>query len=189
MTMEPTGGILSGPEIAEQVRGGRILIDPFEPKHINPASIDLTLGRQVKYYALTSRYNDYLDPKKDNEVIEVEFPDEGHVIRPGQLYLMHTAERICTEWFVPVVDGKSSIGRLGVQIHITAGYGDPGFDGQYTLEVICVHPVKLYPGMRIAQMRFHTMVGKLLHYKRAGNYTEESAKGAVASMSYKQFED
>ena len=189
--MEIWGGILSGPEIAKQVEDGGIVVDPFERKHINPASIDLTLGRQVKFYdqyVHEGAHSAYLDSKKENPYSEVEFPDEGHILRPGQLYLMHTVERVHTVKFVPVIDGKSSIGRLGVQIHITAGYGDPGFDGQYTLEVVCVQPVKLYPGMKIAQMRFHTLVGKSLSYKKTGHYKgKKGAQGAVTSMSYKQF--
>lgn len=81
-------------------------------------------------------------------------------LEPRKLYLLHTAERVSTKAFVPVLDGKSSIGRLGICIHLTAGYGDPGFDGQYTLEVTCVIPVRIYAGMRFCQMRFHTMVGE-----------------------------
>ena len=88
---------------------------------------------------------------------------------------------------VPVLDGKSSLARLFVSVHATAGYGDAGFDGQYTLEVTVTHPIVVFAGMRIAQIRFHTMhgeVGKLY----SGNYTGETSKGAVASRAYKQFE-
>jgi dCTP deaminase len=175
--------ILSGPEIIVQRAHGRILIDPFNVDQINPASYDLRLGKKVLWYR-----NRLLDSASRNEVEEVEFPDSGHIIHSGRLYLMHTVERIYTERFVPVLDGKSSVGRLGVQIHITAGYGDPGFDGQYTLEVICVHPVKLYPNMRIAQMRFHQMEGRQLSYKDSGHYKGEAAMGPVPSLSWKQFE-
>lgn len=95
---------------------------------------------------------------------------------------------------MPVLDGKSSIGRLGVQVHVTAGYGDPGFDGQYTLEVTSVYPVRVYPGMRFCQMRFHTrdlgdqtvLKGPLLY---AGSYEGETSRGPVPSMIWRQFEE
>jgi dCTP deaminase len=83
-----------------------------------------------------------------------------------------------------VLDGKSSLGRLGVSVHATAGFGDPGFDGQWTLEVTCVLPVRLYAGMRVAQVRFHAVQGEVQQY--AGNYVEH-ATGPVASRSWRQF--
>ena len=89
--------------------------------------------------------------------------------------------------YIGVVDGKSSLGRLFVQVHCTAGYVDCGFRGNVTLEVTVTHPIVVFAGMRIAQIRFHTMhgeVGKLY----SGNYTGETSKGAVASRAYKQFE-
>lgn len=114
--------------------------------------------------------------------------DQGWILKPGIGYLMHTRERIWTEKFVPIVDGKSSIGRLFIQIHATAGYGDPGFDGQYTLEVIVQHPVRVYPGMRIGQIRFHTVEGEVEKtYKVTGNYKDEAAEGAVGSKAWRQF--
>jgi len=89
---------------------------------------------------------------------------------------------------VPVIDGKSSIGRLFIAMHITAGYGDTGFNGQYTLEVTAVHPVIVYPGMRFCQMRFHTTVGEVLDYANCdSHYTGANAMGPVASQAYKQF--
>lgn len=114
--------------------------------------------------------------------------DRGWVIHPGILYLMHTVEQVCTTKYVPVLDGKSSIGRLGIQVHITAGFGDPGYDGQYTLEVTTMHPIRIYPNMRFCQMRFHEMVGKFQDYQKGGHYVRGAAKGAVASAAYTQFE-
>jgi len=111
----------------------------------------------------------------------------GWVLKPGILYLMHTLERVRTERFVPVLDGKSSIGRLGITIHLTAGFGDPGFDGQYTLEVTAVHPVRVYPGMRFCQMRFHHLDGPLLSYQKTGHYQHDQAQGPVASLAHQQF--
>lgn len=130
-----------------------------------------------------------LDVRKEPETVSFKIdPNQGWILKPGIGYLMHTRERIWTEKYVPIVDGKSSIGRLFVQIHATAGYGDPGFDGQYTLEVIVQHPIRVYPGMRIGQIRFHTLEGELSKtYKATGNYKGEHAKGAVGSQAWRQF--
>lgn len=88
-----------------------------------------------------------------------------------------------------ILTHNSSIGRLGICVHLTAGFGDPGFDGQYTLEVTCVHPVKVYVGMRFCQIRFHEIVGEIEDYSKKGHYTGSAAVGAVPSMSWKQFQE
>jgi len=129
-----------------------------------------------------------LDSKKKLNVWEFEIePEKGWLLKPGIGYLMHTVERISTMNFVPVLDGKSSIGRLFLTVHVTAGYGDTGFDGQYTLEVVAQYPTIVYPGMRFSQMRFHTLVGDVTDYRTRGNYTGEASMGPVPSMAYRQF--
>lgn len=178
--------ILSGDAIWKSVKNGRIVIDPFDPKYLNPASIDLTLGDKVGVYVPKDRV---LDSKIENPY-DVRTGMRDMTLTPGNLYLMHTAERVGSQSLVPELDGKSSIGRLGVCVHLTAGLGDPGFFGQYTLEVTVVRPVVLYAGMRIAQMRFHTMEfydpqAKTRQY--AGNYVGPTAEGPVPSKSWKQF--
>lgn len=138
---------------------------------------------------------DILDCKKPLETLDFEIdPEVGWVLKPGIGYLMHTVERIKTLKYNPILDGKSSIGRLFLQIHATAGYGDPGFDGQYTLEVIVQHPIRVYPGMRICQIRFQTLftddpevIGPLRTYDQIGKYTHDQARGAVASQAWRQF--
>lgn len=201
MNVQP-GGILTGDEINAMESIGAIEIKPFNKRCLNPVSVDLRLGGKVAVYQIgayshhglvqTFLENDgVLDVKKDNAVERFNIPDEGLVLKPGTLYLMHTLERVSTKRFVPVLDGKSSIGRLGIKVHETAGYGDPGFDGQYTLEVTCVHPVRVYAGMRFCQMRFHTMVGAVELYgikPYKSNYTGMLAEGPVPSRSFKQFE-
>lgn len=180
--------ILTGPEIRKRFDAGDITIDPFDEKQLNPASYDLRLGDHYAVYVFSTREdgeNDVLDAKKDNLVEDLLMPPDGLLLRPGQLYLMHTVELVLSESCVPIVDGKSSIGRLGVSVHQTAGFGDPGFDGQYTLEVTCVHPVRLYAGMRICQIRFHATLGEVVLYR--GNYTGSKSRGPVPSMSWKQF--
>lgn len=202
-------GILTGEEIKREVAAGNISVTPYEEKNVQPASIDLRLGTGIKIYAdmvngwwkedqplvpgslvMPSPSFKFLDPKKKQHVHEIEMDDRGFILKPGILYLMHTHERIHTNKYVSVLDGKSSIGRLGVVVHLTAGYGDPGFDGQYTLEVTCIHPVILYPRMKIAQMRFHAMQGEVnTSYASKGHYVGDRALGAIPSMAHKQFED
>lgn len=183
--------ILSGKYIHSEVEMGNIEITPFAPHHLNPASYDLTLGEDFATYnewvsrgEVTKTVHDVKIPHKGVTFFRI--LGDGVVLLPGVGYLMHTRERVRTDKYVPVIDGKSSIGRLFVQVHVTAGYGDPGFDGQYTLEVVVTHPIRLYAGMRIAQVRFHTIVGDVEEY--AGNYTGEAAMGPVPSKAWKQFQ-
>lgn len=191
--------ILSGPEIQRQAELGYITIEPgIDPKKVNPASLDLTLGRYGAVYADVVENRDPTDPSghslfpkdgildaaKDNPTLSFELPNTGFVLKPGIGYLLHTREVVCAKRCVPIIDGKSSVGRLFTKVHETAGYGDPGFKGQYTLEVTVVHKVRIYPGMRISQIRFHTLVGELLSYD--GNYVGKNAQGPVASKAWKQ---
>lgn len=168
-------GILSGPEIRRRVEAGSIRIDPFDPAMLNGASIDLTLGGVVFTYTDGIHALDPDDPPGGHR--EEHPPGAKILIAPGRLYLMHTAERVWARDLVPVLDGKSSRGRVGISVHQTAGYGDPGFDGQYTLEVTSMLRVQLTVGMRIAQMRFHTLVGEVVPY--AGKYVGDWAMGAI----------
>ncbi len=199
--------ILTGPEIISAVHRGDIEVDPFEPRNVNPASIDLRLGGRMAVYrkwvycpqaeersvARGHMYanNDYfIDTKRkeDFEVLTFDIPSKGVILRPNILYLMHTEEHVHARNLVPVLDGKSSIGRLGVVVHLTAGFGDPGFDGQYTLEVTATHPVRVYAGMKFCQMRFHVTSGTAMNYQSVGHYVGDAAKGPVASKVYTQFE-
>lgn len=195
-------GILTGPEIRRQIAEGRITIDPFDERHVNPGSVDLTLGDQVTMYDGTFHQKRWARSVDDGSLYRPEhnskliwdtrcaWPtttmtmdrDVGWTLRPELSYLLHTAERIHTNDFIPIIDGKSSVGRAFIMVHYTAGYGDPGFDGQYTLEVSSRFPVRIYPGMRICQIRFHTMVGEPMLYQ--GNYSAGGSRGAVASRLY-----
>lgn len=204
-------GILTGSAIESAVKSGDIRIEPFDAARVNPASYDLTLGPKVAVYRdvvipdfpapnhnfvpgcnVSPRgshcYNAYIDAARKNEVAEYDMDERGFLLKPGIGYLMHTAERIFTERYVPIIDGKSSIGRLFAYCHVTAGYGDPGFDGQYTLEVVVVHPLRVYPGMRFCQMRFHTYVGEARSYQQTGSYKGALAEGPIPSQSYRMFE-
>lgn len=185
--------ILSGPEIRKRVEAGEIRIDPFDPELVNPASYDLRLGHQVCVYQFQKNcyhlYNPLLDSRVENPSEIYEISNEGIAIHPRRIYLLHSVEVICAPDLVAVVDGKSSLGRLGLVVHATAGYVDPGFQGQVTFEVAVLGPsVRIYPGMRIAQVRFQTIEGEVESYQWRGNYTGVAARGPVPSRSWKQFE-
>ena len=199
-------GILSGKAIEECVKQGLIQISPFNKSQLNPASYDLTLGEGVRVYEDVSYiskkdpiglggteihpvgnlHTGYLDSKKSNSTVSFKIGPKGWLLRPGIGYLMHTVESVKTDHFVPVIDGKSSMGRLFTLVHYTAGYVDPGFSGQYTLEVSVLHPTVVYAGQRVGQLRFHTISGEVDLYK--GHYSGSTAVGAVASHAYEQFD-
>ena len=100
-----------------------------------------------------------LDPRKENETIDITIPEEGYVLLPGTLYLGETVEYTETYGFVPKIDGRSTTGRLGMVIHLTAGFGDNGFKGKWTLEITVTHPVIVYPNMEVGQLYFEEIQG------------------------------
>jgi dCTP deaminase len=101
-----------------------------------------------------------MDTKKEPEITNIEIPPEGLVLYPGILYLGHTVERTKCHGLVPVLEGRSSVARCGIQVHMTAGFGDNGFDGQWTLEIQVAFPVRIYAGCQIAQISFHPITGR-----------------------------
>jgi dCTP deaminase len=143
--------ILTGSAIRQSVENGDILIDPFDPAQINPNSYDLRLASHVTQYTA-----EILDAAIENPTISYEIPPGGLVLQPHQLYLMATKERTSTSKYVPGVEGRSSTGRLGLSVHVTAGFGDIGFDGTWTLEVTVIKPLRIYANMRICQIFFET---------------------------------
>jgi dCTP deaminase len=182
--------ILSGHAIKNAIAEGDIEIDPFVDEHVNPASVDLTLGTMVRMYDNYRDGVDCLDCRRQETLVsncQIDIGYDGFVLWPGRLYLMHTAERVLAKRHVPILDGKSSIGRLGVCVHLTAGFGDTGFNGQYTLEVTTVYPVRVYAGMRFAQIRFHTIEGEAIDYQEKGHYVGSASMGPVPSQVWKQF--
>lgn len=180
--------ILTGSAIAEAFEQDHIRILPWSPEQLGPNSYDVRLGPEVWTYD-RDRIDTVLDSKKRNRGRYHQIGEAGFIVRPGQLYLMHTIERIWSDRYVPQIDGKSSIGRLGIAVHVTAGRGDTGFDGQYTLEVFSVaHSVRLYAGMRIGQVFFHAVQGEPQDYSVNGNYVGETSRGPVPSRSWRQFE-
>ena len=169
--------ILSGLEIAKKVAEEKeIFISDFNPKNLGPNSYDLRLDNKLLVYEDST-----LDMRSQNYTKEIIIPDEGYIITPGKLYLGQTIEYTKTKGYVPMLEGRSSIGRLGISIHITAGFGDVGFEGYWTLEIYCLHPIRIYAKERICQIYYHKIEGDYLPYK--GKY--QANKGIQASMKYK----
>jgi len=172
--------ILSGKEIKKQVKEGSIAIDPFTDDQINPNSYNLRLHPDLLVYD-----NDILDMREKNSASPLAIPENGLLLEPHKLYLGRTVERTSTDKYVPMLEGRSSVGRLGLFIHITAGFGDIGFDGFWTLEIFCVQPIRIYSGLEICQIFYHTIDGDFDLY-RSKKY--QSNKGVQPSMLYKDFE-
>lgn len=141
--------ILSDVNILQNLKNGQIEIEPFDPKCLGPNSYDLHLGETLLVYT-----EDILDCKRDNPFRRFNIPEEGFTLIPGELYLGSTIERTRMRQHAPTIEGKSSIGRLGISIHITAGFGDIGFNGHWTLEITAQKPVTIYSKMPIAQISF-----------------------------------
>ncbi len=150
--------ILSGHEIRKQL-GTNITIDPFNESNLNPNSYNLTLHDELMTYEEI-----VLDMRKANRVRRLVIPPQGLVLNPNQLYLGRTAERTAAHNLVPMIEGRSSIGRLGLFVHVTAGFGDVGFCGYWTLEMFAVQPVRIYPGVAICQIIYHQIAGDITEY-------------------------
>ncbi|KKQ91375.1 MAG: Nucleotide-phosphate interconversion protein [Candidatus Woesebacteria bacterium GW2011_GWB1_39_10] len=170
--------ILTGPKIQEEVNKGIITINPFNSDQLNPNSYDFRLGDTLKIYV-----NKTLDTRQPNETKTITISKEGFILRPDTLYLGHTQEIFGSDFYVPIVRGKSSTGRVGLFIHITADLIDIGYHGQYTLMLHSVQPVKVYPGMKIGQVTFWKTFGDIVLYK--GKY--QGSQGPSESQVYKDF--
>ena len=148
-------GILTCSEIKKEIKKGNIEIKPFNEKNLNPNGYNITLADEIVVYK-----NAVLDAKKVNETETLKIPEEGMVLYPGVLYLARTVEYTNTKNHVPMLEGRSSTGRLGINIHICAGAGDVGFAGTWTLEISVIHPVRIYAGMQVGQIMYHEISGK-----------------------------
>ena len=157
--------ILSGKEILKK-QGKDIIIIPFNKKQINPNSYNLKLHDKLLVYK-----NKKLTIKKPNETKTLIIPKSGFHLEPGILYLGRTLEYTETFNFVPMLEGRSSIGRLGIFIHITAGFGDVGFKGYWTLEITCIHPIIIYP-FCVTHLIWNNPIHQKFQYKFTGNKLE-----------------
>ena len=170
--------ILTGPEIQKRLDKD-ITITPYDPKLLNPNSYNLRLSPDLMVYKEFP-----LDMKKDNTDEKIQIPEEGLLLEPGKLYLGRTLEFTETKNLVPMLEGRSSIGRLGLYVHVTAGFGDVGFAGYWTLEMHCVHPIRVYAGVQICQVFYHTVEGDIVEYK-SGKY--QANKGVQSSRLWMDF--
>lgn len=149
--------VLSDKQILECVKNGEIIIEPFDREKLGSNSYDVSLSKHLAVYE-----DAVLDAKKHNKVNHFEIPKDGFVLKPGELYLGSTIEYTESHKHLPILDGKSSVGRLGIDIHATAGIGDVGFCGYWTLEISVSKPVRVYEGMPIGQIIYHSVEGEVL---------------------------
>lgn len=187
------GKMITGSEILKRVNEGTIQITDFDIKRLNPNSYNLRIGDKIGYYPMNEyceyAYSDferkhpiyYLDTMRKNTMKYVPIPEDGLVITPGLLYLANTMETVTCGDLIPSLSGRSSMARLGVEIHRTAGFGDIGASMKWTLEITVIHPVKIYPGQELCQIYFEIPQGDT-DIKYIGKY--QYADGIVPSKSY-----
>jgi len=187
--------ILSDASIREEIAAGRIVIEPFDESCVQPSSVDLHVDSQFRVFA-NSRYP-YIDVRREmpdlTELVEVG-PDEPFILHPGEFVLGSTTERVALpDDLVARLEGKSSLGRLGLLIHSTAGYVDPGWNGSLTLELSNVAnlPITIYPGMKIGQISFFRLSGPAARpYGSTGTRSKyQGQRGPTASRFFEEFAD
>ena len=167
--------ILSGKEIKRQLGKG-LSITPFSDVQLNPNSYNLKLHNKLIAYTHCP-----ISLRAKQETKELLIPDSGITLYPGKLYLGRTVEYTETTAYVPMLEGRSSIGRAGISIHVTAGFGDIGFKGFWTLEIYCIEPVILIPFIEICQIYYHTILGDYTPYT-SGKY--QGNTGIQPSLLY-----
>ncbi|MDA0713340.1 MAG: dCTP deaminase [bacterium] len=176
--------ILTDEKILAAIKSGEIVIEPFSPNALGTNSYDVHLGKTL------ACYDDHvLDAKKHNRITQFTIPDSGYVLDPDKLYLGVTEEYTETHKHVPFLEGKSSVGRLGIDIHATAGKGDVGFCNYWTLEISVKQPVRVYAGMPIGQLIYFTVDGNVLtayNQKTSAKYNGK-ANTPTESMMWKNF--
>ena len=173
---------LSDQEIKKSIEDGNIVIEPYRPDCLGTNSYDVHLSKWLAVYE-----NHELDARMHNKIRYIEIGPEGFVLIPGTLYLGVTEEYTETHHAVPFLEGKSSVGRLGIDIHATAGKGDVGFCNTWTLEISCVQPVRVYAGMPVGQLIYFKVDGDIINYynkKSNAKYNQRTDK-PVESMMWK----
>jgi dCTP deaminase len=183
--------ILSDRDIRKQIDSGRLVIEPFDPNMIQPSSVDLRVDATFRIFANTRYpYIDVRRPMDDlTEVVEVK-NGEAFILHPGEFVLGSTLERVTLpDDLVARIEGKSSLGRLGLLIHSTAGFVDAGWSGHLTLELSNVAnlPITIYPGMKIGQLCLFEMTSPAERpYGDRGKY--QGQRGPTPSRFYEDFE-
>ncbi|MEP6617489.1 MAG: dCTP deaminase [Ginsengibacter sp.] len=174
--------ILSDTRILEEIGKKTIIIEPYDRQYLGSNSYDVHLGKFLATYT-----DKVLDAKTHNQIRHFEIPGEGFILHPGELYLGVTQEYTETHSHVPFLEGKSSTGRLGIDIHATAGKGDVGFCGNWTLEISCKIPVRVYSGMPIGQLIYFPVDGEVAvkyNDKKDAKYSGQPNR-PVESMMWK----
>jgi dCTP deaminase len=168
--------VLTGTAIKEAIRDGRIRIDPFDESLINPNSVDVRLGPKLLYKSINSAESYFVNPwMGELSWSEWDLSDKPFVVDRTLVVLGSTVERTYTPFHVPMIEGKSSLGRQFVSPHFTAGFGDVGFNGEWCLEIHSLLPFTMTAGMRIGQIVFHTIEGDTsINYGNTGRYNGQS---------------
>jgi dCTP deaminase len=184
--------ILSDQQILKHLDSGCIKIEPFRRECLGSNSYDVHLGNTLGVYvddreeifALGVERPKVLDAKEPPHLAFYHIPETGFVLSPGILYLGVTEEYTETHGCVPWLDGKSSVGRLGIRIHATAGRGDAGFMNHWTLEIDCVQPVRIYKGMPIGQLTYFTTgpIDTPYNNKAFAKYNQRSPLPVASAM-------
>ncbi|MET8698488.1 dCTP deaminase [Kitasatospora sp. NPDC058032] len=185
--------LLSDKDIRAEIDNGRVVIDPFDPTMVQPSSIDVRLDRFFRVFE-NHRYP-HIDPSEEQpdltRLVEPE-GDEAFILHPGEFVLASTYEVITLpEDVASRLEGKSSLGRLGLLTHSTAGFIDPGFSGHVTLELsnVATLPIKLYPGMKIGQLCLFRLSSPSEHPYGSERYGSryQGQRGPTPSRSYLNF--
>ena len=209
--------ILSDKTIKKEIANGKYnLYLRFDEKYLNPVSVDLTLAPEFKTYTKETKickwnelpewviynklfneyvpgqykYEDCLDVKVKAETQTLSIPKEGFVLMPGEVYLYAVNEKIGVKGNIRAkVEGKSSLGRLGLFIHVTAGFIDPGFEGSLVLELVATRPIKIYPDMKICQIEFARVEGEIEEsYDQKAGSKYHGQISVQESLMHKNFE-
>lgn len=183
--------ILSDRDILNRIKGGDLKIEPFYSRAVQPSTVDLRLDDKIRVF--DNWEVEMVDVKKKDDpsrVVKVE--KSGFVVHPGEFLLGATQEKITLpDNLAAKLEGRSSIGRLGLIIHATAGYVDPGFSGWLTFEISNISrlPIKIYPGMKIAQLCFFQMSSPVRHLygSKQTNNKYQGQKGPTSSRVYLDF--
>lgn len=174
--------MLTKNEIIAQHDAGNIIITPWDPASLGPNSYDVRLAPELMIYKEI-----ILDSRRENRVERYIIPEEGLVLSPGVLYLGKTVEYTESHGLIPMYEGRSSVGRLGIFSHVTAGFGDIGFKGNWTLEISVIQHVRIYPYMRIGQLYWHQPEGEIRDNIYQGKY--QDSRNIVASRMWRDREN
>jgi dCTP deaminase len=178
-----SSGLLGDRAILWAMAAGELAVEPFDPARLGPNSLDVTLSEHLAVFDLAD--GEELDVRRPTPVRRLVIPPEGFRLVPGVLYLGSIRERVRTRTLVPDVDGKSSIGRLGMSVHATAGRGDAGFRGYFTLEITVKHPLRVFAGMPVGQVYLSTVMGGVrVPYgeRRSSKYSDQGPRPVPSAM-------